>query len=57
MNFSLPFMDIESLGIKGRWIEDSGNFLLPPSNNIAPIGVIHFLGGAFVGAAPHLTYK
>lgn len=22
-----------------------------------PYGVIHFLGGAFVGAAPHITYR
>lgn len=27
------------------------------NSNIKPLGVIHFLGGAFVGAAPHLTYK
>ena len=51
----LPFLDIESLGLKGNWYEKSGNFLLKPPNK--PLGVIHFLGGAFVGAAPHLTYK
>lgn len=38
------------------WIEDSGNYLFIPSN-VEIVGVIHFLGGAFVGAAPHLTYK
>lgn len=27
---NVSFMDIESLGFNGRWIEDSGNFLLPP---------------------------
>jgi hypothetical protein len=38
--------------------------LFPPENidsnsaeNKQPIGVIHFLGGAFVGAAPHLSYR
>lgn len=30
-----------------------GSVLLPPR----PLGVIHFLGGAFVGVAPQLTYK
>jgi hypothetical protein len=48
-------MDVESIGIVGKWEEKSGNFILKPHG--APLGVIHFLGGAFVGAAPHLTYK
>lgn len=46
----------------GRWTERSGNFMLLPldGNGVAmeqPLGVIHFLGGAFVGAAPHITYR
>ena len=46
----------------GRWEERSGNFLLMPidENGVEmtqPSGVIHFLGGAFVGAAPHITYR
>lgn len=49
----------------GRWQSIGGNYVLfPPeniddnSNNIKqPTGVIHFLGGAFVGAAPHLSYR
>lgn len=41
---------------KSQWIEKSGNFVLRPTGPVKPIGVIHFLGGAFVGAAPHLTY-
>lgn len=46
----------------GRWTERSGNFLLLPldGSGVAmeqPLGVIHFLGGAFVGAAPHITYR
>ena len=46
----------------GRWVEVSGNFLLMPLNKnggemTQPSGVIHFLGGAFVGAAPHITYR
>lgn len=60
----LPFLDIESIGLAGRWVERSGNFILyPPGTSDAgtqsptPAGVIHFLGGAFVGAAPHLTYR
>lgn len=36
------------------WQEVSGNWLLVPRR---PRGIIHFLGGAFVAAAPHLTYR
>lgn len=60
----LPFLDsFDSIGLTGRWVERSGNFVLrPPSpeggdKQQQPLGVIHFLGGAFVGAAPHLTYR
>lgn len=34
-----------------------GNFLLRPPDDQAPKALVHFLGGAFVGAAPHLTYN
>ncbi|MEC4817750.1 MAG: DUF1350 family protein [Scytonema sp. PMC 1069.18] len=36
------------------WKEISGNWVVVPQN---PIGIIHFLGGAFVATAPHLTYR
>lgn len=36
------------------WREVAGNWLWIPPN---PKAIIHFLGGAFVGAAPHLTYR
>ncbi len=36
------------------WQEISGNWVLVPSR---PIGIIHFLGGAFVATAPQLTYR
>jgi|SRR5579883_1062243 hypothetical protein len=36
------------------WKEIAGNWVLVPRN---PIGIIHFLGGAFVATAPHLTYR
>ena len=37
-----------------EWREVSGNWLwIPPQ----PTAIIHFLGGAFVAAAPNLTYK
>ncbi|MBW4666997.1 MAG: DUF1350 family protein [Cyanomargarita calcarea GSE-NOS-MK-12-04C] len=36
------------------WKEVSGNWVLIPRN---PIGIIHFLGGAFVATAPHITYR
>ncbi len=39
---------------KMNWQEISGNWVILPQN---PIGIIHFLGGAFVGSAPHVTYR
>lgn len=37
-----------------NWQEISGNWVLIPNH---PVGVIHFLGGAFVATAPQLTYR
>jgi hypothetical protein len=37
-----------------NWQEIRGNWVLIPRN---PIGIIHFLGGAFVATLPHLTYR
>lgn len=36
------------------WQEVSGNWFLVPARSR---GIVHFLGGAFVAAAPHLTYR
>ena len=36
------------------WREVSGNWFLVPER---PRAIVHFLGGAFVAAAPHLTYR
>ena len=36
------------------WQEVSGNWVLIPQH---PKGIVHFLGGAFVATAPHLTYR
>jgi len=37
-----------------NWQEVSGNWVIIPQH---PLGIIHFLGGAFVATAPHLTYR
>lgn len=37
-----------------NWQEISDSWILIPRH---PIGIIHFLGGAFVGTAPNLTYR
>ncbi len=37
-----------------EWQENSGNWVLIPSH---PKAVIHFLGGAFIATAPHVTYR
>lgn len=36
------------------WQEVSGSWVLIPKN---PKGIVHFLGGAFVATAPHVTYR
>ncbi|NET00969.1 MAG: DUF1350 domain-containing protein [Sphaerospermopsis sp. SIO1G2] len=36
------------------WKEVRGNWVIIPRR---PVGIIHFLGGAFVATAPHLTYR
>ena len=61
-NKVIPFFDVSTIGVQGRWLEKSGNFILFPVDSegeelVQPAGVIHFLGGAFVGAAPHITYR
>ena len=43
---------------EGRWELLHGNYILrPPSNKGKPRALIHFLGGALLGAAPQLTYR
>jgi hypothetical protein len=37
-----------------NWQEIRGNWVLIPRK---PIGIIHFLGGAFVATLPHITYR
>ncbi|MBV8884542.1 MAG: DUF1350 family protein [Chroococcidiopsidaceae cyanobacterium CP_BM_RX_35] len=37
-----------------NWQEISGNWVLIPRS---PVAIVHFLGGAFVAAAPQLTYR
>lgn len=36
------------------WQEISGNWVLVPKR---PTAIVHFLGGAFVATAPHVTYR
>ena len=43
---------------EGRWESLHGNYILrPPPNIKKPRALIHFLGGALLGAAPQLTYR
>lgn len=37
-----------------EWLEIAGNWVLIPRR---PIGVIHFLGGAFIATLPHISYR
>lgn len=58
---SIPNRGVNGSIAPGRWKYLGGNYILRPlsveSNTVPPLGVIHFLGGAFVGAAPHVTYR
>ena len=38
-----------------EWQEISGNWVYLPRQEI--VGIIHFLGGAFVATAPHISYR
>jgi len=42
---------------EGRWESLHGNYILRPPPSIKPRALIHFLGGALLGAAPQLTYR
>lgn len=42
--------------LSGRWERVAGSYVLRPTVT-TPRAVIHFLGGAFVGAAPHVAYR
>ncbi|GKY94230.1 hypothetical protein MPSEU_000388800 [Mayamaea pseudoterrestris] len=49
---------ISTRQVVGDWEELHGNFLLRPSVEAGPPrALIHFLGGAIVGASPHITYR
>ena len=41
----------------GKWEYASGNYILRPPDDQQPRALLHFLGGALLGAAPQLTYR
>ena len=44
--------------LTGQWEELQGNYILrPPMEQGAPRALLHFLGGAIVGAVPHVSYR
>eukprot|EP01039_Chlorochromonas_danica_P008528 gene8528-9401_t len=53
----LPFFRLRSIGLGGGWVERHGNLVRYPRAGVQVLGVIHFLGGAFAGAAPQIFYK
>jgi len=49
---------VSSVGKVGSWEYVHGNWVLrPPLTEEVPRAVLHFLGGALVGASPHITYR
>jgi hypothetical protein len=52
------FGDSSKAGNIGNWEEVHGNWILsPPLSDEPPRALLHFLGGAMVGASPHITYR
>lgn len=43
--------------VQDRWERKGGNFVLRPPSGFRPKAVLHFVGGAFVGASPHIAYS
>ena len=44
--------------LAGRWEELRGNYILRPlMEQGTPRALVHFLGGALVGAVPHVSYR
>ena len=44
--------------VMGRWEELHGNYVLRPNvEDGPPRALLHFLGGAIVGAVPHVSYR
>ena len=44
-------------GGRDDWQELEGCWVLRPPNGVPASSVVYFLGGAFVGAAPQITYR
>ncbi len=44
-------------GRRNDWREIEGSWVLFPPSNRTPEAVVHFLGAAYVGAAPHVAYR
>jgi len=44
-------------GHRNDWREIEGAYVLYPPNNRPPEAIVHFLGGAYVGAAPQIAYR
>lgn len=53
----LPGFQLASFGFAGRWKEAGASYMLYPPKGVKSKAVVHFLGGAFVGAAPHISYR
>ncbi len=49
-----PSIEINFCKAMQQWLEIGNNWVLIPPR---PLGIVHFLGGAFIGAAPHLSYR
>lgn len=54
--FLSPFLDSCSV-LQRRWTFVGGNYILRPPASTSPRAVLHFLGGAFFAAAPHIVYR
>ena len=44
-------------GHRNDWREIEGSYVLFPPSSRPPEAIVHFLGAAFVGAAPSIAYR
>ena len=51
------YQPLSSCSVLSRQWENISNCYILRPKNAEPKAIVHFIGGAFVGAAPHITYR
>eukprot|EP00178_Gracilaria_changii_P027325 TRINITY_DN864_c0_g1_i1.p1 TRINITY_DN864_c0_g1~~TRINITY_DN864_c0_g1_i1.p1 ORF type:complete len:400 (+),score=142.16 TRINITY_DN864_c0_g1_i1:103-1302(+) len=56
LSASLQQFEERSALLSGAWRSVGNNWMLRPDARTPPVAVVHFVGGALFGAAPHVCY-